>query len=79
MGMKKNIVSHQRNKCIGCGSCSLLASMNWKMNDEDGKSDLIGGEVKKNGTVVSVINEEDLEANREASEACPVQCIRINR
>ncbi len=79
MGIKKIIVSHQRSKCIGCGSCSLLASMNWKMNEDDGKSDLVGGEAKKNGMVVATINEENLEANREATDTCPVQCIRINK
>lgn len=79
MGIKKIIVSHQRSACIGCGSCVSICPKNWKMSDADGKSDLIGGEVKKNGMVVATINEENLEANREAVEACPVQCIRINK
>jgi len=48
------------------------------MNEEDGKSDLIGGEVKKNGVVTAQIDEVDYEANKEAADACPVHIIRLN-
>ena len=78
MGIKKIMVSHQRSACIGCGSCVSICPKNWKMSDVDGKSDLIGGEVKKNGMVVAEIDEADRESNREAVDACPVQCIKLN-
>lgn len=77
MGVKKIRVSHQRNKCIGCGSCVLLASKNWKMNDNDGRSDLIEGVLQKNGVVTSVIDEGEYEANKDAADACPVGIIRF--
>jgi len=48
------------------------------MNDEDGKSDLIGGELKKNDVVVATIDEADYEANKLAAEACPVHIIKID-
>lgn len=77
MGVKKIIVSHQRNKCIGCGACVFLAPRNWQMNASDGRSDLIGGEIQKNGMVTTTIHEADVEANKEASDACPVSIIRV--
>jgi ferredoxin len=78
MGVKKIIISHERDNCIGCGSCACLAPKNWQMNDEDGKSDLIGGEVKKNGIVTAEIDPVDLEANQKAADACPVGIIKFN-
>lgn len=47
------------------------------MNTEDGKSDLIGGEVQKNGIVTTEVSETDAEANKEAAAACPVRIIRL--
>lgn len=77
MGVKKINIHHQRSKCIGCGSCVLLAPKNWRMNDNDGKSDLVGGVPHKNGIVSAVIDEGDYAANKEASDACPVNIIRL--
>jgi len=77
MGVKKITICHKRNDCIGCGSCALLAKQTWSMNDEDGKSDLKGGKWKGDTFVVSQIDEDDLEDNKKASEACPVSIIRV--
>ena len=77
MGVKKITISHQRNKCIGCASCVLLAPKNWKMNESDGKSDLVDGVVQKNGLVTAMIDEGDVEANSAAADACPVGIIRV--
>ncbi|OGZ04796.1 MAG: hypothetical protein A2845_05520 [Candidatus Lloydbacteria bacterium RIFCSPHIGHO2_01_FULL_49_22] len=77
MGVKKITIHHQREKCIGCGSCVLLAPKNWKMNDNDGKSDLEGGVLHKNGVVSVAIDEGDCAANKEASDTCPVNIIRF--
>lgn len=46
------------------------------MNDEDGKADLIGG-VEKGGNVVGSVDEADLEANKKAAEACPMNIIKL--
>lgn len=78
MGVKKIIISHKRENCIGCGSCVSICPKNWKMNEEDGKSDLVGGEVKKNGIVTAQIDPADEECNKKAAEACPVNIIRLN-
>jgi ferredoxin len=78
MGVKKIIISHKRSGCIGCGSCVFLAPKNWKMNDDDGMSDLVGGEVKKNDVVTATIDEADYEANKDAARACPMHIIKLN-
>lgn len=57
----------EREKCIGCGSCEALCSKYWKMAD-DGKVDYLGSEELKEG---------ETGCNKEAADACPVQCIRI--
>ncbi len=56
----------------------MLAPKNWKMNEEDGKSDLQNGKMKGNKMVVAQIDEADYEANKDAAEACPVQCIKLD-
>ncbi len=76
MGIKKIIMCHKRSSCIGCGSCAFLAPKNWKMNDEDGKADLVGG-IEKGGNVVGAVDEADLEANKKAAEACPMNIIKL--
>jgi ferredoxin len=48
------------------------------MNDDDGKSDLKDGHWKGDQFVVSQIEEEDLEDNKKAAEACPMGIIRID-
>lgn len=76
MGVKKITICHKRGDCIGCGSCALLARGTWSMNDTDGKADLLGGEWRGK-FVVSEIDPEEYEKNKQASEACPVGIIRI--
>ena len=78
MGTKKFKISHQRDKCIGCGSCAMYAPHCWKMNQEDGKADLVGG-TQKRDVVVADYDIDELEANKKAAKACPMQIIRINK
>lgn len=76
MGIKKIIVCHKRSSCIGCGSCAFLAPKNWKMNDDDGRADLVGG-VLKGDNVVATIDETDYENNKKAEDACPMNIIKL--
>lgn len=50
--------------CIGCGACAALCPKNFKMNDETGKSEVIG--------------EENIECAKNAAESCPAQAISVN-
>lgn len=74
--MSKIKVIHYPENCIGCNSCCILAPQNWRINDETGLAELIGG-VKKGDTVVLEITEHDKQDNINAAEACPVRIIKV--
>ncbi len=48
------------------------------MNKDDGKADLIGGK-KKGDFIVSEVDIDELENNKEAAKACPMQIIKIDK
>ena len=70
-------IIHEREKCIGCGSCAALCPKFWEMA-EDGKSKLLNSKVNaESGNYELETNEAG--CNQEAADACPVQCIRIEK
>ncbi len=76
MGTKKIRVTQRHTDCIGCGACVMAAPRQWAMDPEEGKAVLIGGRVE--GELMTVeIDAEDVQANREAAMACPVQIITV--
>lgn len=79
MGVRKVSVCHKRNDCIGCGSCVLYAPNHWSMNDDDGKSELKGAVWKGDQFMVAEIDEDEIEQNKKAADACPVGIIRIGK
>jgi len=70
------VITHQREKCIGCNYCVELAYDRWRMSKKDGKATLIGSENKKGFYTVRIDNEEYNE-NVKAAEACPVKIIKV--
>lgn len=74
--MKTCKVVHKRKDCIGCNACVMTAPQNWIMG-EDGKSILIGAEEKNGELFVGEVFECDIEANKEAARACPVNIIKV--
>ncbi len=70
--MKKIIL--EREKCIGCGTCSVVCPSFWEMSD-DGRTNLKNGKETDKG--IYEIKIEDPGCNREAEESCPVNCIHI--
>jgi len=66
----------EREKCIGCGSCAAVCSKYFELA-EDGKSHI------KNSARTSQGNDEletdKIECAETAAEACPVQCIAIEK
>jgi len=71
-------ITFQRPKCIGCGSCNEVAPSRWSMNDKDGKSVLIEGLQKKELFLLKTSDDEYAE-NKEASDLCPVNIIKIEK
>ena len=72
------IISHQRDKCIGCNYCVELAFDRWRMSKKDGKVTLIGGENKKGFYTVRTIDYE-YEDNLKAAQACPMNIIQVKK
>ena len=64
----------EREKCIGCGSCQALCPKYFELQD-DGKSH-IKDAVKQD---VEELETEKLECAESAVEACPSQCIHIEK
>lgn len=71
-----NKITHERDKCIGCGACASICPSYWTMGD-DGKSDLKGAN-QLDSTENFELEIEDLSCNNDAADACPVQCILVS-
>lgn len=78
MSASKFIISQQRKNCIGCGSCVMYSPDCWKINDTDGKADLVNG-VQKGLVVVAEVGMEYLEENKKVANVCPMQIIKLNK
>ena len=59
-------IIHKRDDCIGCGACTAICPTNWEMKDD--------GKVSPKKTELSG---NEVDCNKNAAEACPVQCITI--
>ena len=70
-------IIHEREKCIGCGTCAAICSKYWKIA-EDGKFDLAGSKVDPK-TKNFELKIEKAGCNQEAVDGCPVQCIHIEK
>lgn len=64
----------EREKCIGCGSCAALCSKYFEIID-DGKTHIKGTEKKE----IEELEVDKIECAESAAEACPVQCISIEK
>ncbi len=69
-------IIHYRNKCIGCNSCVEHAPNYWNISQEDGKSNLLNAEKKKEVYILE-IPECDVQENKEAARDCPVGIIQV--
>ena len=63
-----------REKCIGCGSCVALCDKYFE-TAEDGKSHLKNTDKKE----LKEIEVEKVECAEAAAQACPAQCIYIEK
>ena len=72
------VITHHREKCIGCNYCVELAYSRWRMSKKDGKVTLIEGVNKKGFYTVRVDDSEYIE-NVKAANACPVNVIVVKK
>lgn len=70
------IITHQREKCIGCNYCVELAFDQWRMSKKDGKATLLHADNKKGFHTVKIDNSE-FDNNVKAAEVCPVNIIKV--
>ncbi len=68
-------IIQEHKKCIGCSSCAAICPKHWEMSD-NGKAKLIGSKLNSNGNYELEV--EQVGCNKDAAEACPVQCIYVN-
>ncbi len=71
-------ITHQRPKCIGCNYCAEVAPYRWQMSEDDGKSLLTEGKLKKDITI-AIASDDEWEDNLEAARCCPVNIIKVER
>lgn len=75
---KRYKIIYDRDGCIGAAACSAVAPEDWEIV-ADGKADLLQGKEEEEGSDIWVryIDEEELQRNMDAAEACPVNVIKI--
>ncbi len=65
-------ISQEQEKCIGCGACAALDPANWEMSGD--KASLKNSK-EENGIFVKEVAE--VGTSKDAANACPVQCIKV--
>ena len=68
-------VKVNREACIGCGACTVIADNIFQIGD-DGLAEVINP-IDNNDEKVAVIKEEDIENVQDASESCPTGAIEL--
>ena len=66
----------EREKCIGCGSCAAICPKYFEMA-EDGKSFVKGSTRDASGN--DELETDKTDCAKSAAEACPVQCIHVEK
>ena len=70
-------VTIETEECIGCGACAAVCEKHWEIDSSDMKSHIKKGKKEKNGKEELEISDSEIDANMEAAETCPVNCIHI--
>lgn len=71
-------IIQNNDECIGCGSCAMLCPKFWEMDYEKGKAFLKGAQ-KNKATGEYELETKNIDCNKDASDACPVGIIRIEK
>ncbi len=75
--MSRFKITHERPKCIACGSCATISPKHWEMSEKDGLADLKG--CTMNGeNEERIIDESEVLDNKEAANVCPVNIIHVD-
>ena len=74
--VKKYKIIFDRSKCIGALACYAVAQKYWELAD-DGKVNLKGATKRDDGKFELIVEEGEVDVNRDASDSCPVYAIKI--
>jgi len=75
--MTKYKIEFDREICIGAIACNAVAENIWP-RAKDGKVDLAGGTYNEESKKWElIIDEKDLDINKDAADVCPVEAIKI--
>lgn len=72
------VVTHQRDKCIGCNYCVEIDSYRWRMSKGDGKAVLNEG-VNKRGFSTAKVPDAELDTLEESADVCPMNIIQVKQ
>lgn len=72
------VITYQREKCIGCNYCEEYAAYRWRISKKDGKAVLLGARERR-GFYTARVNNDELDDNLKAAEACPVKIIHVKK
>ncbi|MBU4223742.1 ferredoxin [Patescibacteria group bacterium] len=77
-------IIQNNDECIGCGSCAMLCPKFWEMDCEKGKAFLKGAQKNKATgeyelDLPAQTGTKNIDCNKDASDACPVGIIRIEK
>ncbi len=73
---KQYKIVYDREGCIGAAACAAVNSKDWEIV-EDGKANLLKSKEVSKGMWERIISEDELKANLDAAESCPVRVIKI--
>ena len=76
--MAKYKVLFDREACIGVIACVSVNPKYWEV-DPDGKVNLKGGRLNKEGKWEIIIDEDDFLMNKESADVCPVLAIVVEK
>jgi ferredoxin len=77
--MAKYKIIFDKEACIGALACLAVDEKYWE-DDNEGKVNLKGSTINpETGNQELIIEEEDLEIQKEAAEVCPVEAIVIEK
>jgi ferredoxin len=65
-----------REHCIGCSACVGVCPKFWEMGS-DGKTTLKNSKRNDGGWYELEVKDADVDCNRQAAQACPVDVIRV--
>ncbi|HIH37476.1 ferredoxin [Candidatus Woesearchaeota archaeon] len=74
--MVKYKIIFNREECIGALACSAINPDIWLLA-EDGKVDLKGAKKREDGRWELTVEDDNLQFNKDAADACPVDVIKI--